>query len=96
MAHTEKMSVLFDTDQSIIVRHIENICETGELEQVSTMQKMHTAQSTKPVQHHNLDIIISVGYRVNSYRGPRFRMWATKKLREFIIKGYVIDDSPGP
>lgn len=88
----KQMGLLFNTDQSGIARHIKNIYQTNELQKVSTMQKLHNAQSTKPVQYYNLDMIISVGYRVNSLRGTQFRIWATQKLREFIIKGFVMDD----
>jgi hypothetical protein len=88
----QQMSNLFQTDQSGIARHIKSIYETGELISKTTMQKMHNAHSTKPVQYYNLDMIISVGYRVNSRRGTQFRMWATQKLRELIVKGFVMDD----
>ncbi|MGB1285894.1 MAG: RhuM family protein [Aggregatilineales bacterium] len=88
----KQMAELFDTDQSGIARHIKNIYETDELVQESTMQKVHNARSTKPVQYYNLDMIISVGYRVNSRRGTHFRIWTTKTLREYIIKGFVVDD----
>lgn len=56
------------------------------------MQKMHIANSDKPVTFYSLDVIISVGYRVNSYKATQFRIWATNTLREFIIKGFVLDD----
>lgn len=83
---------LFERDQSVISRHIKNIFEEGELEEKSNMQKMHIANSDKPVTFYSLDIIISVGYRVNSHKATQFRIWATKTLREFIIKGFVLDD----
>jgi len=87
-----QMAELLQTDQSGIARHIKNIYATGELDEKSTMQKMHSAQSTKPVAHYSLDVIISVGYRVNSHRGVQFRIWATRTLREYMVKGFVIDD----
>jgi hypothetical protein len=89
----KQMAKLFNTDQSGVARHIKNIYHTDELREDSTMQKLHNANSAKPVKYYNLDVIISVGYRVNSYRGTQFRMWATQKLREYIIKGFVMDDN---
>ena len=83
---------LFERDQSVISRHIKNVFEEGELDEESNMQKMHIANSDKPVTFYSLDVIISVGYRVNSYKATQFRIWATKTLREYIIKGFVLDD----
>jgi hypothetical protein len=68
------------------------IGELGELEEKSNVQKMHFTHSDKPIKFYNLDVIISVGYRVNSYQATQFRIWATKTLKEYIIKGFVLDD----
>jgi hypothetical protein len=86
------MAELFQTDQSGIARHIKAVYSTSELDEQSTMQKMHIANSAKKVSFYSLDLIISVGYRVNSHRGVQFRVWATKMLREYMVKGFVIDD----
>ncbi len=88
----EQMAVLFERDQSVISRHIKNIFAEGELDQKSNMQNMHNAISDKPVILYSLDVIISVGYRVKSVRGTQFRIWATERLKEYIIKGFTIDD----
>ena len=70
---------LFQRDQSVISRHIRNVFKEGELEEKSNMQKMHIANSDKPVVFYNLDVIISVGYRVKSQRGTQFRQWGNAK-----------------
>jgi hypothetical protein len=88
----DQMARLFDRDQSVISKHIKNIYAEWELNEKSTMQKMHIAISDKPVVFYNLDVIISVGYRVKSLRWTKFRMRATSKLKEYIIKGFVLDD----
>jgi len=72
-----QMAELFQRDQSVISRHIRNVFDKGELERETNMQKMHIASSDKPVVEFSLDIIISVGYRVKSQQGVRFRQWAT-------------------
>lgn len=87
-----QISALFDRDRTVISKHISNIFSEGEVEEISNVQKMHIANSDKPVTFYSLDVIISVGYRVNSYNATQFRIWATKTLREFIIKGFVLDD----
>lgn len=71
------MSELFDTDRTVISKHLRKIFNSGELEEKSNVQKMHIANSDKPVTFYTLDAIISVGYRVNSKRGTQFRIWAT-------------------
>ncbi|MBN1604270.1 MAG: virulence RhuM family protein [Chitinispirillaceae bacterium] len=86
-----KIAQLFDVDRTVITKHIKNIFESNELEEKSNVQKMHFAHSDKPINYYNLDIIIAVGYRVNSFRATQFRVWATKILKEFIIKGYTMD-----
>jgi hypothetical protein len=86
------LSELFGKERSVITKHLKNIFESGELEEKSNVQKMHISNSDKPVKYYNLDTIISVGYRVNSYQATQFRIWATKTLKEYIIKGFVMDD----
>lgn len=89
----EQMSQLFDRERSVITKHIGNVFSEGELEEKSNVQILHISGSDKPVKFYNLDVIISVGYRVKSQRGTQFRIWATKTLREYIIKGFVLDDN---
>ena len=88
----KEMADLFQRDQSVISRHVNNVFKEGELDEESNMQKMHIANSDKPVTYYNLDVIISVGYRVKSHRGTQFRIWATGTLREYLVKGFVIND----
>ncbi len=87
-----QMSKLFDRERSVITKHISNIFSESELEEKSNVQILHISGSDKPVKFYNLDVIISVGYRVKSLRGTQFRIWATKTLKEYIIKGFVLDD----
>jgi hypothetical protein len=86
-----QMITLFGRDQSVISRHIGNVFKEGELERESNMQKMHIANSDKPIELYNLDVIISVGYRVKSQQGTRFRQWATRILREHLTQGYSLN-----
>jgi hypothetical protein len=86
------MGQLFNKERSVITKHLKNIFSSGELEEKSNVQKMHLPHSDKSIKFYNLDAIISVGYRVNSYQATQFRIWATKILREFIVKGFVLDD----
>ena len=88
----ELIAELFDKDRSVITRHINNIFDEQELEEESNVQKMHFANSDKPVKIYNLNVIIAVGYRVNSKKATQFRIWATKVLKEYITKGFVLDD----
>jgi len=83
---------LFGKERSVITRHLKNIFASSELEEKSNVQKMHFSHSDKPIKFYNLDVIISVGYRVNSYQATQFRIWATRTLKEFLIKGFVLDD----
>ena len=83
---------LFDVDQSVVSRHIKNIFKEGEVDEKSNMQKMHNANSDKPVLLYSLDIILAVGYRTNSSRAIKFRQWATKTLREYIVKGIAVNN----
>lgn len=87
----KQLSVLFGVDRSVITKHLKNIFVSKELVEKSNVQKLHIAKSDKPVKFYDLDIIIAVGYRVNSKKATQFRIWATKTLREFIIKGFVLD-----
>ena len=91
----KQMAKLFDKDRKTITEHIQNVFKEGELVKNSVCRKFqHTAEDGKTynVSFYNLDVIISVGYRVKSLRGTQFRIWATQKLREYIIKGFVMDD----
>jgi prophage maintenance system killer protein/prophage antirepressor-like protein len=88
----KQIEILFGIDQSGISRHLKNIFKEGELDKESSMQKMHSANSDKPVEFYNLDAILSVGYRVNSKRATNFRKWATGILKEYIIRGYAINE----
>ena len=91
----KSMADLFGVQRPAITKHLSNIFTDGELEEDSVSSILeHTAQDGKSykVQHYNLDAIIAVGYRVNSKRATQFRIWATKTLREYLVKGYVLDD----
>lgn len=89
----EQMSVLFGKSRSTINEHILNIYVDGELVESDSMRKIGISDySTKPTNYYNLDVIISVGYRVKSRQGTQFRIWATKRLHEYIIKGFTMDD----
>lgn len=89
-----QMADLFQKSQSTINEHIQHIYEEGELEKELTLRKFGNPENSmvKPTNLYNLDMIISVGYRVNSLRGTQFRIWATQKLKEYIVKGFVMDD----
>src|SRR5690606_30139244 len=89
----DQMAELFNKSRSTINEHILNIYQEGELSDADTMRKIGISDfSTKPTNHYNLDVIISVGYRVKSIQGTRFRQWATQRLKEYIVKGFTIDD----
>lgn len=88
----EQMAELFQRDRSVITKHIGNVFKEGELEEKSNVQNLHISGSDKPVKYYNLDVIISVGYRVKSHRGTQFRIWATQRLREYIVKGFTMND----
>lgn len=87
----EQLSTLFQRDQSVISRHIRNVFKEGELDQKRNMQKVHIPNSDKPIVFYNLDVIISVGYRVKSKQGTQFRIWATNVLRDYLLKGYALN-----
>lgn len=91
----DQMAVLFDRDKSTISRHIKNVFAEGELSPHSVVANFATTASdgkTYQVDFYNLDVIISVGYRVKSLQGTLFRQWATQRLREYLIKGFTLDD----
>ena len=89
----DDMASLFEKSRSTINEHILNIFEEGELDKESSVSKIRISDfSTKPTNYYNLDVIISVGYRVKSLRGTQFRQWATKRLNEYIRKGFTMDD----
>ena len=83
---------LFRRDVSVISRHIKNIFAEGELEKESNLHFLQIANSDRPVTLYSLDVIISVGYRVKSVIGTRFRQWANKILKEYILRGYAINE----
>lgn len=88
----EQMAELFQRERSVITKHIGNIFSEQELEEKSNVQILHISGSDRPVKFYNLNVIISVGYRVKSHRGTQFRIWATQRLREYLIKGFTIND----
>lgn len=83
---------LFGVGRSTITEHINNILNSGELDENNTVGKTNIDNSKKPVKIYNLDMIIAVGYRVNSKKATNFRIWSTKVLKEYMIKGFVMDD----
>jgi hypothetical protein len=87
-----QMADLFQKSVSTISEHIKHIYQDGELIEGETMRKFGNSEFGKPVRFYSLDLIISVGYRIKSHRGIQFRVWATKKLHEYMVKGFVIDD----
>ena len=87
----DQMAELFDVDQSGISRHLNGAIKDGEISKERNMQKMHITGGYKPIVYYDLDAIIAVGYRVKSMRGIIFRRWATSILRQYMLKGYVVD-----
>lgn len=90
-----QLAELFQRDKSVISRHIRNVFEEGELARNSVVANFATTAAdgkTYQVEHFNLDLIISVGYRVHSHRGVQFRQWATGQLRDYLVKGFLLDD----
>ena len=87
----EDMSILFDRDRSVISRHIKKVFEEKELIEKSNVHFLHIAHSDKPVPFYSLDVVISVGYRVKSRNGVIFRRWANSVLKEYLLKGYVLN-----
>ena len=94
----QQMSELFQTSRTNVVEHIKHIYEEGELDEISTcrnfrqVRKEGNREVTRQILHYNLDMIISLGYRIKSVIATRFRQWATKRLKEYMIKGFTIDD----
>ena len=97
----EQLGMLFDRDRTVIGRHIQNIFNEGELNKDEVCAKFaHTTQhgaikdktQTKMLDYYNLDVIISVGYRVKSIRGTQFRIWATKRLKDYLVEGYIVNE----
>jgi len=86
-----QMAELFGRERSVITKHIGNVFKEGELDEKSNVQNLHIAGSDKPVRFFNLDVIISVGYRVKSRRGTQFRIWATQTLRDHLVQGYTLN-----
>lgn len=94
----QQMAALFDRDVKTIGKHINNVFDEGELDKNSTVAKFATVQNEggreveRHIEYYNLDVIISVGYRVKSVQGTQFRIWATKRIHEYIVKGFTMDD----
>ena len=94
----QKIADLFDVDRTVVTKHLQNIYKEGELNQESTSAKIAQVQKegnrdvTRQIEFYNLDAIISDGYRVSSNRATAFRIWATERLKEYIIKGFTMDD----
>jgi hypothetical protein len=94
----DQMALLFDKGRSTIAEHILNVFKEGELDENTTCRKFRQVRKEgnrnveRDIEHYNLDVIISVGYRVKSLRGTQFRQWATKRLNEYIRKGFTMDD----
>ena len=86
-----QMVALFGRDQSVISRHINNALEEGEIHTKSNMQKMHIASADRPVTYYDLETVISVGYRIKSPQGVAFRRWATARLKDYLLKGYALN-----
>lgn len=93
-----QMAELFQTTKQNVSLHIRNVFEEGELSREATVKESLTVQREgdrevrRSIEHYNLDVIISVGYRVKSHRGTQFRVWATQRLREYLVKGFLLDD----
>ena len=89
---TNQMAMLFDREESNIRRHVINVFKEGELEKENNVHFLHVNGVKKPVPFYNLDVIISVGYRVKSQRGVQFRQWANRVLKQYLIKGYAVNE----
>lgn len=90
---TAQMAELFQRDRSVITKHIKNVFDEGELKKESNVQILHISNSDRPVSFYSLDVIISVGYRVKSQRGVQFRLWASGIIKEYMRKGFAMDDA---
>jgi hypothetical protein len=97
LAHQIQIADIFGVDVRTVNEHIKNIYKSNELDEISTIRKIRIVQNEgrriveREINHYNLDMIIAVGYRVNSKKATQFRIWATKTLREFLLKGYTIN-----
>ena len=89
---TSQMAMLFEREESNIRRHVINVFKEGELEKENNVHFLHVNGVKKPVPFYNLDVIISVGYRVKSQRGVKFRQWANSILKQYLVKGYAVND----
>ena len=87
----KQIAELFGKDRTVITRHINNIFKDKEVNEKSNVQKMHFANSDKPVKLYSLDIVLAVGYRTNSGKAIKFRQWATNILKDYLIKGYALN-----
>jgi hypothetical protein len=98
-ATLNQISDIFDVQKAAISKHLKNIFDSGELQDCSTVSKMETVQKEggrsirRNIEYYNLDVIIAVGYRVNSMKATKFRIWATKILREYLVKGYNLNNN---
>lgn len=89
----EQIAFLFSKERTVITKHIKSIIEQGEIEEKSNVQKMHFAHSDRPISLYSLDVVLAVGYRVNSKQGVLFRKWATSVLKEYLLRGYAVSFS---
>lgn len=89
----EQIKELFQRDRTVVTKHIGNVFKEKELDEKSNVQILHIAGSDRPVKFYSLDVIISVGYRVKSPQGTKFRQWATQRLKDYLIQGYAINES---
>src|SRR5258708_335652 len=93
-----QIAELFDTSKQLVSHHLQNIFDSKELQRKATVKEYLTVQTeggrkvSRNLDYYNLDVVIAVGYRVNSFQATQFRIWATNTLREFIVKGFVMDD----
>ena len=90
--NTSQMALLFDREESNIRRHVSNVFKEGELERENNVHFLHVNGVKKPVPYYTLDVIISVGYRVKSQRGTQFRIWANRVLKDYLVKGYAVNE----
>ena len=90
--NTRQMAMLFDREESNIRRHVANVFKEGELGRENNVHFLHVNGVKKPVPYYTLDVIISVGYRVKSQRGTQFRIWANRVLKEYLVKGYAVNE----
>ena len=91
-ASSAQIEELFGIDQSGVSRHVRNIFRNAEVDRESNMQKVHIASADRPVTYYSLDVILAVGYRANSARAIHFRRWASKVLKDFVLKGAALND----